>query len=158
MNIFNQDESSFRGMLSICRSVGNSALSLVAALIDISSEGGVWSRLKTLFKIFNPPNFSLSVFAAKSSPVHLLVRDCNWLLASRKSNSILPVSEFFLILNRSKSVRPGSPVAPRYPYNETILSRFSFCLRRSVDVASEASGTYLVSFLACYNYHNLHVG
>ena len=63
-----------------------------------------------------------------------------------KSNSILPVFNFFfffffLILNWSRSTRPGSLVAPRYLYNGTILSRFSICFRREVEVASEASGT-----------------
>ena len=90
-----KDESSFSGMLSICKSVGSFLMSLVAALTDLSHADGVSSRLKTLFIIFNPPNFSLYVFAAKNSPVCLLVRDCQCLSASRKSNSILSVSEFF---------------------------------------------------------------
>ena len=56
-------------MLSICKSVGSSLLSLVAALINLFGEGGVSSRLKTLFVIFNASNFSLHVFVAKTSPV-----------------------------------------------------------------------------------------
>ena len=89
--------------------------------------------------IFNSPNFSLNVFGARN--VRLLLRDCQCLLPSRKSNSILPVFEFFLIMNLSRSARPGSPVTSRYLYNETILSRFNFCLRRKVDVASLAAGS-----------------
>ena len=88
--------------------------------------------------MFNSPNFSLNVFGARS--VRLLLRDCQCLLPSRKSNSILPVFEFFLIINLSRSARPGSPVTSRYLYNETILSRFSFCLKRKVDVPSVVSG------------------
>ena len=34
-----KDESSSGGMLSICKSVGNSPLSLVAALKDLSNAG-----------------------------------------------------------------------------------------------------------------------
>ena len=64
-----KDESFFGSMLSICKSVGSSLLSLVALLINLFGEGGVSSRLKTLFEIFNPSNFSLHVFAAKTSPV-----------------------------------------------------------------------------------------
>ena len=45
--------------------------------------------------IFNPANFSLNVFAAKNSPVRLLVRDFQWLLPSKKIKSALPVFEFF---------------------------------------------------------------
>ena len=128
-------------MLSICKSVGSSLLSLISALTDLSNANGVSSRLKTLFIIFNRPNISLSVFVTKYRPVRLLVRDCQCLSASRKSNPILPVFDFSLILNRSKSARPGLPVTPRYLYNETVLSRFSFHFSLSVSVASAESGT-----------------
>ena len=126
-------------MLSICMSVGSSLLSLLAALINLYSERGVVSISKKFYIVFNPPNFSLNVFGAKNSPVHLLVRDCQCLLPLKKSNSILPALEFFLIVNRSKSARPASPVASKYLYNETILSHFS--LNRSLDVASIVSGS-----------------
>ena len=39
------------------------------------------------------------------------------------------------------SAKLGSPVTLKYLYNETILSRFSLCLNRSVDVVSVVSGT-----------------
>ena len=107
--------------------------------------------------MFNQPNFSLNVFGARNSLVHLLSRDCQCLLASRKSNSILPVFEFFLILNRCRSARPRSPITSRYLYNETILYRFSFCLSRSVDVASEASGTINLQGQFRQTYYNCHV-
>ena len=129
------------GMPSICRSIGSSFLSLLAALTHLSDVDGVSSRLKTLLMMFNPPNFSLHVFAAKNSLVRLLVRDCQCLPALRKSTSILPVFEcYFFISNQSRSARPGLPVTPRYLYNETILSRFSFCLRRWGGVASVVAG------------------
>ena len=70
-----KDESSFRDILSIYKSVGSSLLSLLAASKDLSNADGVSSKLKTLFIIFNPPNLSLNVFADKNSPVRLLVRD-----------------------------------------------------------------------------------
>ena len=79
-----KDESSSRGIFSISISVGNSCLSLIAALKDLSNPEDVSSKLKTLFMIFNSPNFSLNVFAAKNSPVRLLVRDCQCLLPSKK--------------------------------------------------------------------------
>ena len=88
-------ESSFRGMLFICKSVGSSFLSLLTTLIYLSNADDVLSKLKTLFMIFNPPNVSLNVFGAKNSPVLLLLRDCQYLLPSKKSNSILFVFEFF---------------------------------------------------------------
>ena len=99
-----------------------------------------YQRLKKL-SVFNSPNASLNVFGTKNSLVHLLVRDCQCLLPSRKNNSLLPVFEVFLIVNRSKSARPGSPVTFKYLYNEIILSRLSFCLSRSVDVVSMVSGS-----------------
>ena len=92
-----KDESSARGILSISYSVGNSRLSLVAALKGFSNADGVSSKLKTLFIIFSPPNFSLNVFAVKHSAVRLLVRNCQWLLPSRKSRSVLPVFAIFFI-------------------------------------------------------------
>ena len=85
-----KDEISSRGMLSISISLGNSRISLVAALKDLSNAVVFSSKLKTLFMTFNPPNFSLNVFAAKNSPVCLLARDCQCLLPSRKSKSVLP--------------------------------------------------------------------
>ena len=80
-----KDQSSSWGILAISISVGNSRLSLVAALEDLFSAEGVSSRLKIFFMIFNPPNVSLNVFAAKKSPVHLLVRDC------QLPKSVLPI-------------------------------------------------------------------
>ena len=93
--VLTKDESFISGILSISISVGNSRLSLVAALKGLSNAEGVSSKLKTLFRIFNPPNFSLNVFAAKNSPVRLLVRDCQCLLSSKKIKSVLPAFEFF---------------------------------------------------------------
>ena len=56
-------------MLFICKSVGNSVLSLLAALIDLSSEGGVVSIPKIFFIAFIPPKPSLKVFGVKKSLV-----------------------------------------------------------------------------------------
>ena len=58
-----KDESSISGILSISVSVGNSRLSLVAALKDLSNAGGASS--KTLFMTFNPPNLSVNVLVLK---------------------------------------------------------------------------------------------
>ena len=91
--------------------------------------------------IFNPPNFYLNVFDAKDSPVRLLVRDSQCLLPARKSRSVLPVFEFFLIINLSSFARSGSAVTFKFLYNALILSRFSFCLKCEVNVASVVSGT-----------------
>ena len=44
--------------------VGSSLLSLLSALKDLSNVDGVSSKLKALFILFNPPNFSLNVFGA----------------------------------------------------------------------------------------------
>ena len=66
MNILGQGRKIFRGILAISKSVGNSRLCLVAALNDLSNAEGVSPKLKTLFMIFNPPNFSLNAFAAKN--------------------------------------------------------------------------------------------
>ena len=90
-----KDERSSRGILSISISVGNSCLSLVAALKVTSNADGVSPKLKTLFMTFNPPDFSLYVFASKNPPVRLLVRGCQWISPSRKSKSVLPVFDFF---------------------------------------------------------------
>ena len=112
--------------------------------------------------IFNPLNFYPNVLVAKNSPFLLLVRDCQCLLPSRKSNSVLPVFEFLLIVNRSKSARPGSPVTPRYLYNETFLSRFIYCLKRKFDFAPVAVGSVndvsasillVPGFCNCHNLH-----
>ena len=59
-------------MLSTSISVGNSPLSLVAALKDLSDEGGVLSTPKKLFIVFTPPNLSLRVFRVKNSPVYFV--------------------------------------------------------------------------------------
>ena len=75
-------------------SVGNSRLSLVAALKDFSYAGGVSYKFKTLLITFSPPNLFLGVFGAKNSPVRLLVNDCQC-LPSKKSKSVLPVFENF---------------------------------------------------------------
>ena len=56
-------------MLSIPKSVGSSLLSLLAALTDLSGEGGVVSIPKKFFIAFIPPNLSFKVFGAKKSPV-----------------------------------------------------------------------------------------
>ena len=85
-----KDERSSRGILSISISVGNSCLSLAAALKVTSNADGVSPKLKTLFMTFNPPDISLYVFTAKNPPVRLLVRDCQWI-----SPSELPVFDFF---------------------------------------------------------------
>ena len=55
-------------MLSICKSVGSSLLSLLAALKDLSNAGGVLSIPKNFFIVFTPPNLSLQDFGAKNSP------------------------------------------------------------------------------------------
>ena len=52
-------------MLSISISVGNSPLSLVAALKDLSNEGGVLSTPEKILIAFTPPNLYLTVFGAK---------------------------------------------------------------------------------------------
>ena len=61
-----KDERSSRGILSISISVSNSCPSLVAALKDLPNAEGASSKLKTLFMTFDPPIFSLNVFAAKN--------------------------------------------------------------------------------------------
>ena len=55
-------------MLPICKSVGSSLLGLLAALVDLSSAGGVLSILKKFFIVFIPRNLSLRVFGAKNLP------------------------------------------------------------------------------------------
>ena len=64
-----KDERPSKGILSICKSVDNSPLSLVAALKNLSYAGGVLSMPKKFFISFTPPNLSLKVLAAKNSPV-----------------------------------------------------------------------------------------
>ena len=54
------------GILSISMSLGNSRLSLVVALRDVSNAGGVSSKFVTLFMTFNAPNLSFYVFGAKN--------------------------------------------------------------------------------------------
>ena len=54
--------------------------------------------------------FFLNVFANKNSPVRLLVKDCQCFSPSRKSKSVLPVFQLFLIINWYISAKPGSPV------------------------------------------------
>ena len=56
-------------MLSISISVGNSPLSLTAALKDHSKKGGVLSTSKKNFIVFTQPHLSLKVFDAKNLPV-----------------------------------------------------------------------------------------
>ena len=56
-------------MLSNSKSVGKLLLSLLAALSDLSSKGGVLSIPEKIFIAFIPPNLSLKFFGAKSSPV-----------------------------------------------------------------------------------------
>ena len=48
---------------------------------------------------------------------------------------------FFLIINRSISARPGPTVTFKCLYNAVILSRFTFCLYCRVEVASVVSGS-----------------
>ena len=133
-----KDESSFRGILYISISASNSRLSLVTALKVLSNAEGLSSKLNKLFMIFNPPNFSVNVFAAKISPVRLLVRDCQ-LLSSKSCvvcfKSVLPVFEIFLIINQSISARLWSLVTLKCLYNVVIFSRFTFCLNCRVYVA-----------------------
>ena len=154
-----KDESLISGILSVSISFGNSHLSLVGALKDLSNAESVSSKIKILFMIFNPTNFSPNLFAAKNSPLRLLLRGCQCLLPSKQSKSVLPVFEFFLIINLSISSRPGSPVKVKCLYNEVILSGFTLCLICRVDVASLTSFT-MMSLLPClylvdWNHHNL---
>ena len=86
----------------------------------------------------------LSVSGAKNSAVRLLLRDCQCLLSSRKSRSVLPAFGFFffvLIINRSSLARFGSPVTSRYLYYALFVSSFTFCLNCRVDVASVEVGS-----------------
>ena len=96
MNIFNTKTKVPPGVyyLSLSISVGCSSISLIAALKYLSSAGGASSKIKTLFMIFNLPDFSLNVFSVKKSPVRLLVRDCQCLSPSKKNKSVLLVFEF----------------------------------------------------------------
>ena len=64
-----KNESSFRGIVSISKSVGNSPLSFVAALKDLSNAGGVLSTPKKFLLCLPPLNLSLEAFGAKNSPV-----------------------------------------------------------------------------------------
>ena len=141
MSIFHKRQKLLQGILSISMSVGNSCLSLVAALKNLSNAGGVSCKLKILFMIFNPPNLPSNIFVAKNLPVCLLVRDCQCSYLSRKSKSVLPVFEFFLIINWFTSARSESLVTFKCLYNAVILSSFTFCLNRKVDVASVVSGS-----------------
>ena len=59
----------------------------------------------------------------------------------KKSKSALPVLDIFLIINRSISARPVSPVTFKCLYNAVSLSHFTFCLNCKVDVASMISGS-----------------
>ena len=80
-----KDESSINGILpismSVCLSVGNPSLSLVAALKDISNAGGVY--------LISIPysNLSLNVFGVKNWPVHLLISDCQCLPSKNDNNN-----------------------------------------------------------------------
>ena len=56
-------------MLSISKSVDNSLLNLLAALINLSSEGGVVLIPKKFYIVFIPPNLSLKVLGGKNLPV-----------------------------------------------------------------------------------------
>ena len=56
-------------MLSISKSVDNSLLNLLAALINLSSEGGVVLIPKKFYIVFTPPSLSLKVFGGKNLPV-----------------------------------------------------------------------------------------
>ena len=56
-------------MLSISKSVDNSLLNLLAALINLSSEGGVVLIPKKFYIVFTSPNLSLKVFGGKNLPV-----------------------------------------------------------------------------------------
>ena len=73
--------------------------------------------------------------------MRLLVRNCQCLLTSKKSKSVLCVLGFFLIINRSVAARPGLPVTFMCLHNAGNLPRFIFCLNCRVDVASVASGS-----------------
>ena len=95
MSIFYKRRKLLQGILSISISVGNSCLSLVAALKNLSNAGSISSKLKILFMIFNPLNLPSNIFVAKNLPVCLLVRDCQCSCLSRKSKSVLLVFEFF---------------------------------------------------------------
>ena len=64
-----KDKNFSSGIFSISKSVGNSRLSLVAALKDLSSAGGVLSMLKKFSIMFTGPNLSPKVFGAKSLSV-----------------------------------------------------------------------------------------
>ena len=46
--------------------------------------------------MLHPQSFSLNVFGARNSRVRFILRDCQSLLALRKSNSVLPVFGIFL--------------------------------------------------------------
>ena len=82
-------------MLSISESVDSSFLSLLAALINLSREGGVLLILKNLSIVFNPPNFSVNVFGSKNSPVPLLVGIANVYYNREKA------IQYYLFLNFS---------------------------------------------------------
>ena len=56
-------------MLSIIMPVGNSPLSLAAALRDLSNPGGVLSSPKNFSLCLIHQAYPLKVFAAKKSPV-----------------------------------------------------------------------------------------
>ena len=59
-----KDESSIIGILSISISFGNSQLSLIVALKNLSNAGGIWSMSKKFFITFTPSNLSFNVSGA----------------------------------------------------------------------------------------------
>ena len=104
-------------------------MGLLAAIIDPSSEGGIASI----------PNLSLKDFGAKNSPVYFVKG--THLSPLQNSKIVTPFLRSFVSLNLSRSVKSGLPVTFRCLYNVLILSRFTFCLNRSVDVVSVVSGS-----------------
>ena len=98
-----KDESSPSGIFYISKSVGNSVLSLVAALKDLSSGGAVLSIPKKLFIVFTAPNLSLKVFCGKSSTVYFVKG--THLSPLQNSKIVAPFLGSVVSLNQFKSIK-----------------------------------------------------
>ena len=116
-----KDESSPSGIFYISKSVGNSVLSLVAALNDLSSGGAVLSIPKKLFIVFTAPNLSLKVFCGKNSTVYFVKG--THLSPLQNSKIVAPFLGSVVSLNQFKSIKSIS------------LSHSSVCTMRWVYLA-----------------------
>ena len=102
-------------------SVGNSRLSLVATLKDLSNAEGVSTVPRKFFIALNQPNLSLTVFVARNLPVCFV-----------NSKTVAPFLGSVVSLNLSRLIKSGLRAIFRCLYNAVSLSCFAFCLNRKV--------------------------